>query len=659
MSDLTNLFPQWGDDGVLPSNGFFYSGGDQVTADNFNALWNGVQTQNAQLIDGVRDRVRDAVGDVVLNGGLVVSDGTNPRDVDVSASDGAYVDGQKVDSVSATTLTVSAGGPRTDSLYLTTDGTLGLSEGTTTVADNRMKVAEVDLGSGDTITAIRNTANDLQYDYVTETQPSGASAGDTWLDLSANRVKVYQNGGFRTLITEQDSITVSGGDGLSGGGSINLLGGSTSLDVNVSDFAGTHLSDDGSNNLTVDDDFVSNTGDTVNGDFDVTGTLSEGGTDVVTQDQLSPTITETKKASSFTESDISFTLNSAQVDNGSIELLPELGYTIDNLSETNTFFTSTFAQSDIQINDDGTKIYELSGTAEVIVYTLSTPYDITTASQSDTVSLGNQSTPNGFAWNNDGTKVFMADSSDTDVTEYTLSTPYDLSTLNFQSEIGHGTDNLRGISFNDDGTVYFTVDRENQNVTKHTLTTGFDISTLNNLNAQEVGTDAGTIEGVEFIESEGRMIIVGADSLYQYDIQGTDLSTLSLDTSVSLSGRTTGIVFDRENGRRLYRVDSDVDELGQFSVGQTPSTAGDVVIDPTLNDVFAFDLATFQKTLDGETVTMDVEDGGGATLFSDISRNFDISSIGPTTDVQLHAFLSRTDTNNNPTLDFAAMRYEQ
>lgn len=85
---------------------------------------------------------------------------------------------------------------------------------------------------------------------------------------------------------ENDSITVTAGDGLKNGGSV-ALGGTTTVDVEPADFAGTYLSDDGSDNLQVDisnhlqndgsgnievaDDFVLNTGDNIAGDLDIRG----------------------------------------------------------------------------------------------------------------------------------------------------------------------------------------------------------------------------------------------------------------------------------------------------------------------------------------------------------------------------------------------------
>jgi hypothetical protein len=107
------------------------------------------------------------------------------------------------------------------------------------------------------------------------------------------------------------------------------------------------------------------------------------------------------------------------------------------------------------------------------------------------------------------------------------------------------------------------------------------------------------------------------------------------------------IVLNSGISRNLY-----IDNVGLLG----DATAGDALIEwdkgvPT--DIFAWDVATFTRTLDNETVTVDVEDGSGTVLLSDINRNTDISSVAANTNVKLRVNLSRSDTSNNPTLDSA------
>lgn len=54
-------------------------------------------------------------------------------------------------------------------------------------------------------------------------------------------------------------------------------------EVNVVDYAGEHLSDDGTNQLSVDDDFVENTGDDITGslNFANSDSIQDAGTDVI------------------------------------------------------------------------------------------------------------------------------------------------------------------------------------------------------------------------------------------------------------------------------------------------------------------------------------------------------------------------------------------
>jgi hypothetical protein len=116
---------------------------------------------------------------------------------------------------------------------------------------------------------------------------------------------------------------------------------------------------------------------------------------------------------------------------------------------------------------------------------------------------------------------------------------------------------------------------------------------------------------------------------------------------------TSGFIGGRINDTNVYNV-NDI-------VGVTePQPAGAAVIQwgsGVPADINSYDLVTYQKTLDGETVTVDVEDSNSNVLKSDISKNTDISDIATSTDVQLRANLSRNDTSNNPTLDYAARRF--
>jgi hypothetical protein len=174
-------------------------------------------------------------------------------------------------------------------------------------------------------------------------------------------------------------------------------------------------------------------------------------------------------------------------------------------------------------------------------------------------------------------------------------------------------------------------------------------------------------------------------------LDSTDISSLSagdvFELSASLSANVEYRVDIDNNGSdyTIGRYDSpsypytssDVDITAATSAGTTNDTNANNIADITAvkqidvtsgnalvewdsgspSDIDSWDLATFQETLDGETVTVDVEDSTGTVLKSDISKDTDISDIPTSTDVKFRANLSRSDTANNPSVDYLARRF--
>ena len=78
--------------------------------------------------------------------------------------------------------------------------------------------------------------------------------------------------------------------------------------------------------------------------------------------------------------------------------------------------------SGIAFSADGTKMFVVGLTDDVNEYTLTTGFDVSTASFVDNFDVSKQEThPYGLAFNTDGTKMFVAGNfSGDDVNEYTL-----------------------------------------------------------------------------------------------------------------------------------------------------------------------------------------------------------------------------------------------
>ena len=95
-------------------------------------------------------------------------------------------------------------------------------------------------------------------------------------------------------------------------------------------------------------------------------------------------------------------------------------------------------------SNDGTKMFivgwnEEDTTEDIAEYTLSTPFDVSSASydgDAERFSVGGQEgTPQGMAFSNDGAKMFVIGSSTgNNINEYTLSTPFDVSTASYNGD---------------------------------------------------------------------------------------------------------------------------------------------------------------------------------------------------------------------------------
>ncbi|MFB6099951.1 MAG: hypothetical protein ABEK16_01640, partial [Candidatus Nanohalobium sp.] len=114
---------------------------------------------------------------------------------------------------------------------------------------------------------------------------------------------------------------------------------------------------------------------------------------------------------------------------------------------------------------------------------------------------------------------------------------------------------------------------------------------------------------------------------------------------------------------KLYEIGDSSSKIYEYDVG-VQSTSGTVTLEwsyPT--DLYEWDVATYTRTLDNETVDVFVaySTDGGSTWTrtnggSPISRNYSLakdSNISPSDNVRIEAELSRQNTSNNPTLDSA------
>ena len=167
----------------------------------------------------------------------------------------------------------------------------------------------------------------------------------------------------------------------------------------------------------------------------------------------------------------------------------------------------------ITFNTDGTKMF-IVGTSgdDVNEYTLSTGFDLTstvTFVTSFSVSA-QESGPTAVKFNTDGTKMFITGVGSSNVHEYALTTGFDVSTASFTQTLVTtvDTDNF-GLDFKDDGTKMYITGNQNDKIYEYNLSSAFDISTAT-FN-QDLSTQPHDYEpfGIEWSPDGTRLFIVG------------------------------------------------------------------------------------------------------------------------------------------------------
>ena len=222
-----------------------------------------------------------------------------------------------------------------------------------------------------------------------------------------------------------------------------------------------------------------------------------------------------------------------------------------NLSTAWDISTASFSQSfsvaaqesspkSIFFKEGGLKVYLVGYTGDAVYeYNLSTAWDISTASFSQSFSVASQDTsPLGLIFKPDGSKMYIVGNVNDSVYEYNLSTAWDISTASFLQSFSVNAQDTApyGLSFKPDGTKMYVIGAVGQDINEYRLSTAWDISTaVFSFTLSVASQDTGP-RGL-FFKPEGlKMYVIGSATrkVYQYS---TALNTAELDLS-------TGSVFD-------------------------------------------------------------------------------------------------------------------
>jgi sugar lactone lactonase YvrE len=234
---------------------------------------------------------------------------------------------------------------------------------------------------------------------------------------------------------------------------------------------------------------------------------------------------------------------------------------------------------DAIFNNDGTKMFVAGGAGDDInEYTLSTAYDVSTATFVDSLSVAAKETsPQATRFNNDGTKMFVVGTSSDSVHEYTLSTGFDVSTATFSQSfsVSGQTSFPTGLAFNSDGTKMFV--NGDGDIKEYALSTGFNISTASFTDSFDTTSQDSQQNGLTFNTDGTKMYVVGMtnDKAYEYTLStGFDVSTATFSQDFSISAQEDqprNIEFNSD-GTKFFITGTVGDDVGEFTSGVGSAT---------------------------------------------------------------------------------------
>lgn len=237
----------------------------------------------------------------------------------------------------------------------------------------------------------------------------------------------------------------------------------------------------------------------------------------------------------------------------------------------------------IEFKPDGTIMYMVGSTGdEVNQYSLSVPWDITTATYTQVFSVATEDTlPADLVFKPDGTRMFIVGSTNDRVYQYNLSTPWDISTATYIQffAIGGQEGTPTGLSFKPDGTRMYVIGSAGDDINEYSLSSAWDISTASfvrvsaSLSAQE-----GVPQALVFRPDGSRLYTIGtnSDSINEYDLTTPwDVSSIIFKQSLIISYMNNltsavltpnGLAF-KHDGTKLYIADANVDTIFELNLG--------------------------------------------------------------------------------------------
>ena len=321
--------------------------------------------------------------------------------------------------------------------------------------------------------------------------------------------------------------------------------------------------------------------------------------------------------------------------------------TTATLANTRSILTQDTTSSALFFSTDGTKMYMVGQTSDAVYqYTLTNPWEIGTAtyaSKSFSV-LAQDTNMEGIFFKSDGTKMYLVGSTSDAIYEYTLGTAWDISTTSLTTSrtlasIGSSQTACTGLFFSSDGLNLYLSGNTPLSVQHFRLRVAWDISTIR-WDLFSVLTQTTAATGLEFSNTGHKMYTTAAGVIYEYNLAnnwlvGTSSYNTALNTVAATGENASTTIRFNKTGTEMYFTGTTRD----YIITYTLSTPWDITTARLNNSPRSFNVAVYDTTATG----LDFKpDGSGFIVVGSANNRIHNFSLANSWNIQTASLISST-----------------
>jgi 6-phosphogluconolactonase (cycloisomerase 2 family) len=365
-------------------------------------------------------------------------------------------------------------------------------------------------------------------------------------------------------------------------------------------------------------------------------------------------------------------------------------WSINSASFTSTFSVATqeLTPNAVEFKPDGSRMYVLGSTGDDFnEYSLSTPWDITTASYVRVQGQSQATIPTSMRFSSDGANLYMTGTA-YDIHYYTLSEAWNVATLSFQYTwtpmYGSGAD-LQGIYFdstgqylylanntgdrviplylrtpwdvssaslpsrlidnnrftginyfrlNSDGSKIYITGQNHDSILEYSLSESWNVWSATYSNTFSLSADTTTPTGIDISSDDSTLRIADGSRFYSYPMSTpSDLTSVYRPQTINLTDTAVQDLYFKPDGSKFYVVGSTLDQVTQYDLSvpwdlDTASLSSNV-------SVSAQESAPYSITFNGDGTSLYLI--GNSKYLSEftLSTPWDISSASYTRQLSL------------------------